>query len=519
MSQHQHRGLAVVVAVALGLVGCGADELSGICIDDDTCGAGTVCAFGLCVDANDARLGTVDIEIEPVMSSGLPVQSLFDVDANDADDGRVEVSLERGVSLSGAVVDDTDPEDAHSALPATVQARPAQSIAGRVRAPTTTTTGDFQLLALRGAQYRLAVTPDDATIPPLFDDADFVDDDALSIDDGSVIVRGRVTAGSGVEALAVVGFEVLITSEGRRVSSLGLTGSDGSFEIALRRQVTGANLEVRATADIRGFPSVTVALDVDSDDVDLGEISLGAVSAPVPVRGTVKDRGGTPARDAVVTFRGRVGAGIFTSRVTADDNGAFTAQLLPGDYLAAAVAVQDDRAGLLVQALTVGAAVDDVALVLPSRVDVSVRVTTSEGVPVSSTSVVFQRVGDTSGLAEPVLDGAQPLFLAAADVDGNAVLAVDAGRYRVTLQPPRGSGAPAFSALVTVDGTFTRDFVLPQQNVLAGVVKDDGGLPAPGAFVRVFSQLTDELGRAIFLGEAIAGDDGSFAVSVPDLTP
>ena len=81
----------------------------------------------------------------------------------------------------------------------------------------------------------------------------------------------------------------------------------------------------------------------------------------------------------------------------------------------------------------------------------------------------------------------------------------------------RGTGAPSFSTLVTVDGPLDRSFVLPPQNVLAGLVVDDDGTAAPGAFVRVFSHLIDEQGRAIFLGEAVCADDGSFAVSVPDL--
>ncbi|MDP2341240.1 MAG: hypothetical protein Q8O67_09795 [Deltaproteobacteria bacterium] len=518
----------VVGLLALCASACVNPSANGTCVDDLACVEGTVCAFGLCVDANDARLGTVDVEIEPVMSSGLPVQSLFDVDATDAGDDRVAVSLARGVSLSGNLIDNVvdgpcfgEPAvcEPHSALPAFVQAKPSQSIAGRVRAPSTTSDGGFQLLTVEGVGYRLSVTPDDSAIPPLFGDAEFADNDDLVLDNGLITVRGHVVAGVGVEALPVVNVEVLVSKDGRRVSSLGRTDVDGSFSIALRQLVSGANFEVRSSAENTGFPSVTVAIDIATDDVDLGEISLGAVSSPVPVRGNVKDRAGSPARGALVTFRGLVGAGLYTARATADESGAFNVALLPGDYLAAAVAAEDDRAGLLVQSIAVAGSIEGLALILPSRVDASVRVTTNDGVAVSSASVVFQRVGDVDGLAEPVLEGAQPLFLASADVEGNAVLAVDEGRYRVTLQPPRGSGAPAFSALVTVDGTFVRDFVLPPQNVLAGVVTDDDGAAAPGSFIRVFSKLTDELGRAIFLGEAIAGDDGSFAVSVPDLSP
>jgi len=73
-----------------------------------------------------------------------------------------------------------------------------------------------------------------------------------------------------------------------------------------------------------------------------------------------------------------------------------------------------------------------------------------------------------------------------------------------------------FSTLITIDGNFTRDFVLPPQAVFAGVVVDEDGSPAGGSFVRVFSRLVDEQGQAIFLGDATCEADGSFAVSVPD---
>lgn len=515
------------VLATFGVMSCANPAAIGTCIDDNTCGAGTVCAFGFCVNANDPRLGAVDIEIEPLMSSGLPVQSVFDIDAREVDDDRVVIGLKRGVSLRGTIVNDVDacvepqakPCVSHSALPALVQARPTQSILGRVRAPATTTDGNFQLLAVADETYRLSATPEDTAVPPFFDDSEFIDQNVLLIDGGNVRVQGRVVAGVGVEATPVQDVEVLITFEGRRVSSLVRTAADGSFVIALRRLISAAILEVRSSAANSGFPSITISVDIDNPAVDLGDISLGAVSAPVGVHGTVSDRSGAPARGASVNFRGLVGAGIFTARATANELGVFELQVLRGDYLAAVVAVEDDRAGLLVQAVRVEGELDDLRLSLPSRLDASVRVTTHEGVPVAAASVILQRVGDIDGLAEPVLAGAQPVFFSFTDGVGNATLAVDGGRYRVTLQPPRDSGAPAFSALVTVDGTFVRDFVLPEKYLLAGLVNDNDGLAAPGSFVRVFSKLTDEVGQAIFLGEAIAGDDGSFAVSVPNLSP
>jgi hypothetical protein len=50
---------------------------------------------------------------------------------------------------------------------------------------------------------------------------------------------------------------------------------------------------------------------------------------------------------------------------------------------------------------------------------------------------------------------------------------------------------------------------------MAGTLRDGAGGAVVGAFVRVFSSLTDELGRAIFLGEGLSGADGTFEVYVP----
>jgi hypothetical protein len=51
--------------------------------------------------------------------------------------------------------------------------------------------------------------------------------------------------------------------------------------------------------------------------------------------------------------------------------------------------------------------------------------------------------------------------------------------------------------------------------LVAGSLRDAAGDPVSGAFVRVFSSLSDELGRAIFLGEALSESDGTFEVFVP----
>lgn len=507
--------LSLVGLVGVCVVPACTDEALGQCADggDSVCPGGTVCAFGLCVDAND--LAAVNVEVEPVASSGLPVQSVFDVDATANDGARVDVVLANGQSLDGSVV-----TRGGSGVVAAVQAVPLRAIPGRLRVPATTSDdgGAFGLTLLSGADYSLNVTPAGDEFPPLeITPIDAGYEDAIVVDaDDLVTLRGRVVNSDSPQP----GLEVLVQKDRRRLSTIATTDGEGRFVVHAHALPAGAQLVVRPTEANRVAPTVVVLVDDASGDVDLGDIFLGASSGrTVPVAGTVTGSEG-PARGALVVFRALVGAGVFEDSVEAGDDGRFVIDLIAGSYSVGAVPAVDSRAGLLVlpESLEVVEAtpIDDLILPLPSRRDASVRITTADGVAVASASVTLQRVGDEFGLAESVLEDVQPLFLGSTDTDGNANLIADTGRYRLTIQPPRGAGAPVFSTLITIDGNFTRDFVLPPQAVFAGIVVDEDGNPAGGSFVRVFSRLVDEQGQAIFLGDATCEADGSFAVSVPD---
>jgi hypothetical protein len=525
-------GAAVVVAAqGLALGGCLLEPTSSsTCLDDTGCGDGAVCAFGLCVDANDARLDTVDLEVEPLASTGLPAQSIFGVDASTADDARVDVALRGAATLRGtAVLDDG------GSVSGVVSVTPLQSIAGRLRLPTTTSVdGHWALPLVVGDTYRVSIVPDDDAVAPAVADADItagVDDDValaschLARVEGdattcAVVVTGRVVAGAGAAALGVPALEVRIgDATGRRVSTLARTDDDGAFTLGVPAPVSGAVLEIRGTADNALQPTIALPIDLSTARVDLGVITQGARAETVTVAGRVLTDGGAPARAATLVIRGAVGAGLYAARATTDDDGAFSLAARPGVYDVAAVGAGDSDDGLFLGALVVDAAVLDAVFTLQPRTDVTLAVQRSDGSDVAGASVVLQRIGDALGVAEPVLVDTQPSFLSATDDDGVARARVSAGRYRVTIEPPRDSGAPVFSALLAVDGPLTRTLVLPDSVVLAGSIRSPGDDATSGAVVRVFSPIADEQGRAIFLGEAVTAADGSFSVAVPQLRP
>ncbi len=522
---------ALVIAGFAGLGGgCPlAPAPSSTCLDDDACGVGDVCAFGLCIDVDDSRLDTVDLDVEPLASTGVLAQAVFGVDARSDDDVRVDVVLRPATTLSGtAVLDDGGP------VSGVVTATPVNAIAGRLRLPVTESIdGQWSLPLVQGDSYRVAVIPVDAAVAPAVAGADVlagVDagvalvschlprnaDEATSC---PVVVSGRVVAGGGAAARGVPELEArIVDATGRRISTLARTGEDGSFLLGLPAPLDGGYLELRPSADNAVQPVLRRPLDLTGTTIDLGLITQGDRADTLALAGRVFAAGGAPAPGATVAVHGLVGAGEFAARATTDVDGSFTLAVRPGRYTVAALGAVDGADGLVLDEVVVDAAVSDLTLTLPPRTPVALRIVDGDdGDAVAAASVELQRVGDSLGVAERPLAGAQPSFVAATDEDGDAVLRVALGRYRVTIQPPRDAGLPVFSAVLVVDGAIERELVLPDAGILAGAVADPSGGATSGAVVRVYSPLVDELGRAIYLGEALTAADGSFTIAVPDL--
>jgi hypothetical protein len=515
------RGAFILVSLLAHALACLEPTVEATCVDDQACPGGTVCAFGLCVDPS--ALAAVDVEVEPVVASGLPAQAVFGV-ASDTG-ARVDVTLAPAVSVRGGVVAVDD-----GGVGATVTAVPERSIAGRRRQPSTTTAdGPFTLALVEGAAYRVQALPTERDLPPILPDDVFVagvdDVPALVMSstrgDGGVVhpvtVRGQLVAGIGVAAQPISELEVLLLDgDGRRVSSLGVTDIDGRFEVGLAERYPDVRFVARRSEQNALSPTLEFPLDLGPDAVvDLGVVSLGTSLGVVRVEGEVRTTSGAPAEGAVVSFRGLIGAGVAEARTETID-GRFSVSLHPGSYSVAVVGAVAGTAGLVVTTLDVAQDERDLLITLPERVAANFTVSSAAGGAVGLASVVLTRVGDEDGVAEPVLAAAQPVFLGSSDEDGRVAFAVDPGRYRIAIQPPRGVEAPTFSTLITVgEAGVDRDVELPASTIMAGTLRDGAGGAVVGAFVRVFSSLTDELGRAIFLGEGLSGADGTFEVYVP----
>ncbi len=521
MTTHVRLCAVILVGVLLTVGACNDPSADATCADDQACPFATVCAFGLCVDP--AALAAVDVEVEPVAGSGLPAQTVFGVASETG--ARVDVSLVPAVTVRGGVVAIDD-----GGIAATVTAVPDRGIAGRRRQPATSTDdGAFSFLLVAGERYRLQAFPTERTLPPILPDAPFlagIDDPPALVMTSTqtergvtypIAVRGQLIAGIGVAAQPISDVEVLLAdAEGRRISSLAITDADGVFEVGLAERRDTIRFIARPSERNALSPTLEFPLDIGPDDVvDLGSLSLGPSLGVVRVQGEVRDEDGIPVDGAIVSWRGVIGAGIAEAR-TETIAGRFTVSLHPGLYSLAVVAPASANVGMSVTTIEVGQEMPDVRVTLPARVPASFAVSSFVGEPVAFASVVLTRVGDMRGVADPVLAAAEPVFLGSTDEDGDVSLVVDPGRYRIAIQPPRGSESPPFSTLVTVteDG-LSREVTMPASTILAGTLRDPGGALVVGAYVRVFSTLSDEGGSALLLGEGLSADDGTFEVFIP----
>jgi hypothetical protein len=408
---------------------------------------------------------------------------------------------------------------------AVVVAQPPQSVKGRVLAPSSTTDveGVFSFLAVDGIEYAMTVSPQSGDLPPLYDEDLPVEADEgstqslepLLLAPGSVVLTGRVVAGEGASALGIDGLDVRILDEGRRVSSSARTVEGGSFTLVLREQALNATFEVVPTAENPAYPTLRSDIDVfaQEEPLDLGEISLGAVLAPVPFEARVVDADGAAVPGASLSVRGAVGNGEVATLLVTGDDGRVTSSLPPATYEAVVYGPPGAAAaGMIVESsLVVPSTNPDLVFSLPRRVSFSGRVVDPDDADLAGASLTLVRTSP-----EPVLRDTLIQFNATSDASGQFDVALDPGSYRLTTKPPPGSTAPPNSELVVVtDAGLRRNVNLPDRAFVVGTVLFQD-VPVPSAYVRVFSTFEDERGAAIVLGEGIAGADGAFEIVVSD---
>lgn len=507
------------------------------CVSDNECASPDyVCVIGVCVNPDNTALDQVHLEVRPLDESAYEPQQLLDV-AVTKESGRTPIALRPTVGVYGTVVD-----GAHGgAVPAEVIAVQSGGIPGRalvVTASTNMASGAFTLPLVERDDYTLSLQPGDPTRPPVLLGSYSVGASPTGerpLQEGQPVtlpgleellrVSGRVTAGEGTAQLGVEALEVRLLDGNRRVSSQARTDALGAFELFLPREIASAplELEVRPTQANRLNPTLRVPLELLEpleDHVELGDVKLGALQAPVPFAGVVHGPDGRPVPNASIHVVGALGAGSFSLLITADEEGRYDAELRPARYDFVVVAPPSySQAGLLSRYnAEVSAAAPPPVLNLPARLLLSGSVEDDDKRPVGNATVQMTRVGAAHGAAEPLLEGLTWTFTAVTDAEGRWQQRVDPGRYRVVVIPDASTTRPRHTQLIDVDAeNDTHALRLCPSSVVAGVVQGAAGETLGMATLTAYAPLVGETGAAIELGGAHSAADGSFEILLPDL--
>jgi hypothetical protein len=502
------------------------------CTDDTECGGPRVCALGVCVDPRGQALDEVLLEITPPEASGLLPQQVRDPVAL-GEGGRVSVALRPTVVVRGNVVDPSgDP------VPSQVFAVPLGGFPGRALVRSASAggaAGAFSLPVVESADaadtYRLSVYPDDSTRPPVFLGSDIRVDPSpqgerllsnitIPAEEGTLHITGQVVAGEGTAMLGIEGLEVRLLRGRTRVSSLAITDVDGGFSVAVTSAVADdVTLEVRPTEENRLNPTVHVE-DLSFDaSADVGLIELGDLPAPVPFAGVIFGPDSEPVPEATIYARADLGAGDFSTIILVDEMGRYDTVLRPGDYTFAVVppASSPDAGALVGFEATVGPDAPAPTLNLPPRVEATGSVTDPDGAPLGNATVRLSRFAEVGGSTEDVLEGVAWSFSAVTDAQGRWTQQLDAGRYRLVVDPDASTKLPRRTSVVDIEAEGEPiTVVLPNPSILAGSVLSPSGEAVGMCVVDAFSTLVGESGEVLELGSTLTRADGGFDVVLPD---
>lgn len=534
------------------------------CSRDDDC-AGAVCEpeAGICVTPSipSMEVGLTVSAPSGGSSSAPPEVALPPTEV----DGPLEHDLDLPPSI--LVAGRIRSEDTGAQVPAQVRFLQASPLEGTAPTELVTSTSpvllpsgveaDYQLRVVAGGSYDVIVEPTgDAAraFPPLYlgELEAPAEGDVWSLDirypASLVSEEGSVFSYDEEQEVPEDGLQVraVEVATGRVVSSAALTGmtatappeesEPGHFTLHLSPGAGPFVLRITAGADRPYFPTLTL-------DPELSFPSELVVPdlEPVTYEGVVEASsvaGGGPVGDAVVKLRsedlfGDESAirGTFRTTVTTDEDGRFTAEVLPGTY---DVIVSPSGGGAMsgsegatgttgklgvlvhsdVRIETTDTAVRGQLFMVPLRSQLGGEVRSFDGRPMVGTTVQATALG-RSIEAHPE---SQFNRSSNAVVDGSGLfdLRLDVGVFDLSARPPGGSGFPRVVmpewTMSSPGSLVSRRIDVPAPVPVRGVVRSADGTALAGAEVEAYTVVRDveETPRSVTLGRAVTGADGSY---------
>ncbi len=378
---------------------------------------------------------------------------------------------------------------------------------------------------------------------------DSIESPCAAGEDRGCALRGEIVSVGEVDVaepdLQVSAIEI---ESGNVVSSIAVTQDDGSFD--MRISETAENYVIRVTGGTERplFPALTV----DPQRLIPGEQSLRIRVPrvePISYVGLVStaDEMRTPVDGAIVTFESdnvfddeQQIVGRYRATATADEQGRFEAQLLPGMYdvvvtpsgsrdsMTSGDAMVGSRdlavvaESVRIMAPAQGTTVQGLAFVLPERATFGGTVASQDGRPMNGVPIQAVALGAAESTSDDVASHNRSSDSVTGD-GGSFDLRLDLGRYDLFVQPPGESRFPWFAMPEVTVNQIGEDAEPMRRNVnvrapvpVRGMVLASDGSALAGAELRAYAIVEVEgEARSIQIGETVTGDEGSYELLLP----
>jgi len=527
------------------------------CSADSDC-PGAICdpSIGMCVSEPEEVLRiALDVTAASDPMGGTPATHTFGpYDVSGA--SQMDLSLPASINVFGRV------RWGEERVQADVSFRRVSGLAGApVPARQTSTVGspveaadgmdaDYALRVVAEEEYEIIVEPMGpslAELPPLTTTrtipggGDFV---RVDIDYGEILgelteLRG-VVIGPDEEPVDGLQVRAVAPENGAPLSSLATTGASevpGEFVVRFDPRVESYVLRIRGGADRPLFPTLVADPAYFFPDGGGGVRILVPMLSRIRYIGTVEGSGPTTSSrvpDAVVQLRSvdvfddTTGVtGSFETTVTTDSRGRFEAEIFPGTYEAVIIppASAAPDVGVLaepelrIERPASGDTLMGQLFQLPERAVLGGEVGTPDmrAMPGATVSALaLGRAGETPAARYNRSSDT------VTDATGLFSLRLDFGTYDVHVKPPSESGFPWVvdpGVVLGSSATVRDNFEISAPVPLRGYVMQGEGehvVPVAGAEIRAWGILEgDGASRAVQIGRATAGEDGSYTLLLP----
>lgn len=503
------------------------------CFEDLDCGFNGVCFIGHCLNLDNVQFDHVTVEVEPIAWANEPAQLFSDLRVFN-DGGRVDLALRAQRPIRCEVLDALDQPVAGRLSAELATALPQHPITA---ARWTDDEGVADLSLLPQETYALRFAPSDPQAVPLFPPALEVSTQVLQPDHVVTIrqpaesnlieVQGRVVATvlgieQGISNLSVqISAPTGSAQQVRVVSNRATTASGniterGTFLLRLTPDTaSGAVLHISATEQNPDFPTLELTDLAISGDIDLGDISLGAVNAAVLLSGQVTHLGQAQS-DVTIWALGQVGAGRLVRSTRSAEDGSYQLTLPPGQYDVIAVPPPSSSAAMSASTTLDLAVPQSADFVLHARLQVGGRVLRHDGFFQRGCEIEALRIASADAAAPDIDTAARSRFQTTCDDSGAYALELDSGVYQITVIPHISSQRIATRRVVQLTvqaSTATADITLHVPRALPGHLDSNNAPTVANARVRAY--LTLEPGRAPLIAETWADDNGDFDLILP----